>query len=131
MQTEMSRGPLAEDEHRRKGTVGGAFGHPTQPFLFSRAHPPPFPLHFCLHFIRRSMVNHYYLFNANANANANAMVMFGHFYYVWFIVCICLLCLLMFCICLSFFCHVWLVLVSVGTCCVMLGNCWATRESVA
>ena len=48
MQTEMSRGPLAEDEHSRKGMVGAALGRPP-PFLFCRGHPLPFPLHFCLH----------------------------------------------------------------------------------
>ena len=45
MQTYMSRGPLAEDEPSKKGTVGGRpSAAPTVPF----AHPPPFPLHFCL-----------------------------------------------------------------------------------
>ena len=34
MQTEMSRGPLAEDEHSRKGKVGGGLRpFPTIPFL--------------------------------------------------------------------------------------------------
>ena len=68
----------------KKGTVGGRpSAPPTIPF--SRAHPPPFPLHFCLHFIRRSMVNHYYFSNAhaNANANANAMVIFVILVMVW------------------------------------------------
>ena len=62
MKTDMSRGPLAEDEHSRKGNAGGrpAFGRPPPHFLFCRGHPLPFPLHFCLHFIRRSMGNLYY-----------------------------------------------------------------------
>ena len=44
MQTEMSRGPLAEDEHSRKGEWWGggrpAFGRPTGPPPFSIS--PPF-----------------------------------------------------------------------------------------
>ena len=40
--------------------VGGgrrpSAGRPPQ-FVFCRGHPLPFPLHFCLHFIRRSMEN--------------------------------------------------------------------------
>ena len=57
-----------------------AFGRAT-PFLFCRGNPLPFPLHFCLHFIRRSVVNHYNFsnLNANANANANAKVMLNLF----------------------------------------------------
>ena len=78
-----------------------AFGRPASlpQFLFCRGHPLPFPLHFCLHFIWRSMVNHCYFFNANANANgnansnananANAMVMFGNFLSFFVIVCNC------------------------------------------
>ena len=75
MQTGMSRGPLAEDEHSRKKEQWGAAGlRPAAPthFLFCRGHPLPFPLHFCLHFIRRFMVNVDYFSNANASANANA-----------------------------------------------------------
>ena len=52
MQTEMSRGPLAEDEHSRKEMRGGAAGlrlAAPPSFLFCRGHPLPFPLHFCLH----------------------------------------------------------------------------------
>ena len=42
---------------------------------FSWTHPPPgVPLHFCLHFIRRSMGNlYYFLMDANENGNANAI----------------------------------------------------------
>ena len=81
-QTEMSRGPLAEDEHSRKGMVGGPPAGRPPPFLFWRGRPLPSPLHLRLHFRRRSMVNHHCFCNANANinanGNANAMAMFGH-----------------------------------------------------
>ena len=50
-QTEMSRGPLAEDEHSRKSLVRlPAFGSRAhQRFLFCRGHSLLFALHFCLH----------------------------------------------------------------------------------
>ena len=50
---------------------GAAEGRPP-PFLNCRGHPLPFPLHFCLHFIGGSMVNHYCFSDAYANANLNA-----------------------------------------------------------
>ena len=42
MQTEMSRGPLAEDEPSKKGTVGAAFGRPHRSFCSSSAFPLAF-----------------------------------------------------------------------------------------
>ena len=69
MQTEMSRGPLAEDEHSRKDIEGGRPAALLQ-FLFCRGHPLPFPLHFCLDFIRRFIGNHDYFSYANGSADA-------------------------------------------------------------
>ena len=73
MQTEMSRGPLAEDKHSRKETVGGvaAFGRPP-PFFFLPWSSSAFPLAFLSAFHRGSMVNQYYFSDAYANTHLNA-----------------------------------------------------------
>ena len=132
----MSRGPLAEDEHSRKGNVGGTSLRPAAPphFLFCRGHPLPFPLHFCLHFIRRSMGNLYNFLMLMLMKMLMLMLCFlllVHllFFHAWqmlmfFVMLLCFLCIVVF----------FSVLVmsgKFGNCCVILDYFWATHESVA
>ena len=84
MQTEMSRGPLAVDEHSRKGNGRPAFGRPPPHFLFCRGHPLPSPLHVCLHFIRRSMGNLYYFLMLML---MNMLMLMLYVFNFWFICC--------------------------------------------
>ena len=71
----MSRGPLAEDEHSKKGIVGGAAGRRPPPphFLLCYAHPlPGVPLTFLFAFHTEIHGKSLLLSHANEHANANA-----------------------------------------------------------
>ena len=74
MQTEMSRVPLAEDEHSRKGNVGGGGGlRPAAPHIpFLPWSSSAFSLEFLSAFHTEIHGKSLLLSNANATENANA-----------------------------------------------------------
>ena len=133
----LSPGRRWAQQKRKCGGGRPAVGRPPpHHFLFCRGHPLPFPLHFCLHFKRRSMGNLYYFLMLMP---MKMLMLMLNVFNCWFICCFFhdwqmltyfLIVLCVFCI-VVFVLSVLVMSGKFGNFCVILDFSWATHESVA